>query len=57
MEFGRWFWFVFLTEKTGQGLGEKPKKTLRYRARFATTPPAIGAVTIPESMLAPKFCS
>jgi hypothetical protein len=43
----------FLTDKTGQRLGGKPKKTIRFWAHFVTTPVQIGAVTSPQSMLAP----
>jgi hypothetical protein len=43
----------FLTEKIGQRRPENPIKTLKFWLHFVTTPVPIGAVTSPQSMLAP----
>jgi hypothetical protein len=43
----------FLTEKIGQRRPENPIKTLKFWLHFVTTPVPVGAVTSPESMLAP----
>jgi hypothetical protein len=43
----------FLSEKTGPGAPKEPKKTLRFWLHFVTTPVQVGAVTSPQSMLAP----
>jgi hypothetical protein len=43
----------FLSEKIGQGIPKNPIKTLRFWLHFVTTPVQIGAVTSPQSMLAP----
>jgi hypothetical protein len=43
----------FLREKTDPGAPKGPKKTLRFWLHFVTTPIQVGAVTSPQSMLAP----
>jgi len=43
----------FLTEKIGQRRPENPIKTLKFWLHFVTTPVQVGAVTSPQSMLAP----
>jgi hypothetical protein len=43
----------FLTEKTGQAIPKNPIKTLRFWLHFVPTPVQVGAVTSPQSMLAP----
>jgi hypothetical protein len=43
----------FLTEKIGQGIPKNPIKRLRFWLHFVTTPVQVGAVTSPQSMLAP----
>ena len=43
----------FDNEKTGQRLPDQPKKSLRFWLHFVTAPVQVGAVTSPQSMLAP----
>jgi len=43
----------FLTEKIGQRRPKNPIKTLKFWLHFVTTPVQVGAVTSPQSMLAP----
>jgi hypothetical protein len=43
----------FLTEKIGQGIPKNPIKTLRFWLHFVANPVQVGAVTSPQSMLAP----
>jgi hypothetical protein len=43
----------FLTEKIGQGTPRNPIKTLRFWLHFVSTPVQVGAVTSPQSILAP----
>jgi hypothetical protein len=43
----------FLHGKTGQTAAQEPKKTLRFWLHFVPAPVQVGAVTSPQSMLAP----
>ena len=43
----------FDNEKIGQRPLNQPKKSLRFWLHFVTTPVQVGAVTSPQSMLAP----
>ena len=44
---------AFPREKTGQAAPKGPKKTLRFWLHFVPAPVQVGAVTSPQSMLAP----